>query len=357
VEGFDLGAHGDCLARFDAPRIPIENRGMLSLLLAAAIAQTALPLNIGGHVAPAPAGGYEFGWPGVYFEGRFTGASVEVAVDTGAEHLAISIDGVRKAELTKSGATRLKLENLGPGEHVVRLDKLTESQSGSARFEGFYVDKGRALPAPVRPRRIEFIGDSHTVGYGVRSASRDCTESQVYDLTDTSLAFGPILASRLDADYRIVAFSGRGVVRNYNGVAAGQPLPALFPRLIPGQDAPRVATNDPWKPDVVVIGLGTNDFSTSVQSGEAWADEGALRTVYREAYVAFVQGLKVSRPEARFFLIAGDTFDADVADVAQQAGATAVRITGMDRGACHWHPSAADQRMMADRLEAAIRGN
>jgi len=29
----------------------------------------------------------------------------------------------------------------------------------------------------------------------------------------------------------------------------------------------------------------------------------------------------------------------------------------MDRGACHWHPSAADQRMMADRLEAAIRAN
>ena len=34
---------------------------------------------------------------------------------------------------------------------------------------------------------------------------------------------------------------------------------------------------------------------------------------------------------------------------------TDYRITGMDRGACHWHPSTADQLMMADRLEAAIR--
>ena len=341
---------------------------MRSLLLAAALvvstpawAQTPLPLNIGGRVAPAPDGGYDFGWPGVYFEGRFAGPSVEVAVNTGAEHLAVSVDGVRKAELTQSGETRLKFDALGPGEHVVRLDKLTESQTGSARFEGFFVGaqggtQGKALPAQVRQRRIEFIGDSHTVGYGVRSPRRDCTQQQVHDLTDTSLAFGPILARRLEADYRIEAFSGRGVVRNYNGLAPGETLPVLFPRLIPGQAEPRVAAGDPWKPDVVVIGLGTNDFSTPLNPGEPWADEAALRKAYRDSYVAFVQGLKTSRPGARFFLIQGDSFVDDVAEVASRVGATAVRITDMERGACDWHPSVADQQMMADRLQAAITG-
>ncbi len=113
-------------------------------------AQTALPLNIGGRVAPAPDGTYEFGWPGVYFEGRFNGPSVEVVVDTGAEHLAVSVDGARKAELTKAGELHLLLDRLGPGEHVVRLDKLTESQTGSARFEGFFVGpREAALPAPA----------------------------------------------------------------------------------------------------------------------------------------------------------------------------------------------------------------
>jgi hypothetical protein len=331
---------------------------MLSLLLAAAIVQTPLPLNIGGRVAPASNSAYDFGWPGVYFEGRFTGPSVEIAVDTGVEHLAVSVDGVRKAELIKSGETRLKLDRLGPGEHVVRLDKLTESQTGSARFEGFFVGRaGRALPAPSRSRRIEFIGDSYTVAYGVRSTTRDCTEQQVHDLTDTSLSFAPILAARLDADYRIEAFSGRGVVRNYNGLAPGEPLPALFPRLIPGQGEPRIAADDPWKPEIVVIGLGTNDFSTALHAGEAWADEAALRKDYREAYVAFIAGLKASRPGARFFLIQGDTFVDDVAEVAGRAGATAVRVTGMERTACHGHPSVADQRMMADRLEAAIKSS
>jgi lysophospholipase L1-like esterase len=320
------------------------------------LAQTPLPLNIGGRVAPGPGGAYDFGWPGVYFEGRFSGPSVEVALSTGAEHLAVSIDGVRRAELTKSGETRLKLDALGPGDHTVRLDKLTESQTGSARFVGFFVGAdGKALPAPSRPRRIEFIGDSHTVGYGVRSTSRDCSEQQVHDLTDTSLAFGPILAERLDADYRIEAFSGRGVVRNYDGLAPGLPLLALFPRLIPGQEQPRIAADDPWRPDVVVIGLGTNDFSTPLHAGEAWADAAALHKDYRDRYVAFVQGLKASRPNARFFLIAGDSFADDVAEVAQHTGATPARITDMALGACHFHPSVADQKMMADKLEAAIR--
>ncbi|MFY8208839.1 MAG: SGNH/GDSL hydrolase family protein [Caulobacter sp.] len=320
-----------------------------------ALAQTALSLNIGGRVAPAPNGAYDFGWPGVYFEGRFSGPSVEIVVDPGGEHLAVSIDGVRKAELTKSGQTRLKLDRLGPGEHVVRLDKLTESQSGSSRFQGFFVGEGgKALPAPARPRKIEFIGDSHTVGYGSRSTSRSCTAQQIHDLTDTSLAFGPILARRLDADYRIQAFSGRGVVRNYNGGAPGLPLPALFPRLIPGQEQPRVDASESWSPDLLVIGLGTNDFSTPLNPGEPWKDEAALRKDYRDRYVAFIEALKASRPKARVFLIAGDSFAEDVAEVADRTGAKAVRITGMDLMACDWHPSAADQLMMADRLEAAI---
>ena len=330
---------------------------LLAALLAVttpAAAQAPITPHVGGRVVLAEAGGYRFGWPGVYFEGRFTGPSVEIAVEPGADILAVSIDGQARGEI-RGGTARLTLGDLGPGEHVVRLDKLTESQSGEARFIGFQTGEGgRALPPKARPRGIEFVGDSHTVGYGVRSQSRDCTEQQVHDLTDTSQAFGPILARRLDADYRIVAFSGRGVVRNYDGLAPGEPLPALFPRVIPGLAEPRIEPSEVWKPDLVVVGLGTNDFSTPLHPGEAWADETALRADYRDAYVAFVQGLAARRPGARFLLIAGDTFAEDVAEVADRTGALAVRITGMEQTACHGHPSVRDQRMMADRLEAAI---
>jgi lysophospholipase L1-like esterase len=325
-------------------------------------AQTALTPNIGGRVVPLPNGAAEFGWPGVYFEGRFTGRAVEVAVDPQREHLAVSIDGKVRTELNLPGVTRMSFDDLGPGEHVVRVDKLTESQTGSARFLGFTVGRGgQALPPPSRPRRIEFIGDSHTVGYGVRATKRSCTQAEIHDLTDTSLTFGPILSRRLDADYRIVAFSGRGVVRNYGGSSPGQPLPVLYSRLIPGQAAPVVDPADPWRPDLIVIGLGTNDFSTPVAPGEAWVDEAALHADYRETYADFIRDLARRQPQARFLLIAGDSFAADVEQVVQAVDAetpglaTPVRITGMDLSACDWHPSIADQTMMADRLEAAAR--
>lgn len=335
--------------------------GALSLTAAPAAAQTELVPHIGGRVTPAADGGLAFGWPGVYFEGRFSGSSVTVAVETGAEHLAVSIDGHVRAELDQPGLQRRTFDNLAPGEHVVRLDKLTESPTGGARFLGFFVGPGAMPLAPVaRLRRIEFIGDSFTVGYGVRSTSRDCSGQAVHDLTDTSLSFAPILAKRLGADYRIVAFSGRGVVRNYGGFL-GETMPALYPRLMPGQPGPRVDPAEAWRPDLIVVGLGTNDFSTPLKAGEAWSDEARLRASYRDTYVGFVSALAARDPQARFVLIAGDTFDADVEEVARRLNqattglATSVRVTGMDRQACHYHPSIADQRMMADRLEPAAR--
>ena len=91
------------------------------------------------------------------------------------------------------------------------------------------------------------------------------------------------------------------------------------------------------------------------------ACRGALRADWRSHYVAFVRRLMARQPQARFLLIAGDSFAADVDAVAQAVDAetpglaTPVRITGMDLSACDWHPSVADQTMMADRLEAAAR--
>ncbi len=332
------------------------------VLSSPAAAQTALTPNIGGRVVALPDGAYEFGWPGVYFEGRFTGRSVEVSIDPQLEVLAVSIDGKVRNEVAMSGVARLSYDDLGPGEHVVRVDKLTESQTGSARFLGFTIGRGgQALPPPIRPRKIEFIGDSHTVGYGVRSTKRSCTQAEIHDQTDTGLAFGPLLSRRLDADYRIVAFSGRGVVRNYGGAAPGQTLPVLYPRMIPGQAEPVVDPTEAWRPNLIVIGLGTNDFSTPVAPGEAWANADALHADYRRTYAGFIRDLAKRQPQARFLLIAGDSFAADVEAVAQAVDAetpglaTPVRITGMDLGACDWHPSIADQRMMADRLEAAAQ--
>ncbi|KQW82322.1 SGNH/GDSL hydrolase family protein [Brevundimonas sp. Root1279] len=326
-----------------------------------ALAQEALPLHIGGRVAAAPDGSLSFGWPGVYFEGRFEGTGVTVSLDAPRDHLRVLIDGEEKAVLREPGRVALTLADLSPGEHVVRLEKLTENQAGAGRFLGFRaVGDTAALPPRPRARRIEFIGDSFTVGYGNTAPGRDCTAEQIHDLTDTQAAFGPVVARRLDADYRINAWSGFGVVRNYAGNAPNLSLPTIYPRLIPSAPAPLEDADAGWSPQVIVINLGTNDFSTPLKPGEAWSDEAALRAAYRDRYRAFVHALHARHPRARFVLMGGPTFAADVEGVAAALNAetpgraVSAPYDGLDLMACDGHPSLADEAKLAAVVEAAI---
>lgn len=330
------------------------------LLLTAAEPSAPLPVHTGGRTVTAPDGSRGFGWPGVYFEARFRGAAVRVRFDAPADHLRLSIDGKEHRVFRAPGAVDLTIEGLSHGDHIVRLEKLTESQAGSSRFIGFEAPGGTPLQPQPRTRQIEFIGDSFTVGYGNTSPGVMCTPQQVHALTDTSQAFGPLLASAIGADYRIHAYSGFGVVRNYDGNVQGQNLPLLYPRAIPGDAEPMTAADPMWKPGVIAIGLGGNDFSTPIKPGEAWRDAEALRIAYRDRYVAFVTELAARNPQARIILMGSDLFFAEVAVVAarlQPALGTRVRtlrVTGFELTGCQGHPSLADHRRMASLLGDAL---
>ncbi|TFI57666.1 lipase [Sphingomonas parva] len=329
-------------------------------LLGAAAPPTDPAPHVGGRVI-ADDGAWVFGWPGTYFESRFRGTAIGVRIEAPAEHMRLLVDGEEKMVLKRAGRGEILLGGLADGEHSVRLEKMTESQSGGGRFLGFFVPPGGALlPASARPRQIEFIGDSFTVGYGNTSASRTCTDREVHDTTDTQSAFGPLLAKRLDADYRINAYSGFGMVRNYNGTSRGLSLPAIYPRLKP-DEAGHVEGSDPaWRPQVIVINLGTNDFSTALNPGEPWRDAEALKAAYRARYVGFVRELRARQPQARFVLMGSDLFFAEVERVAAAFGKAdagrivTLRFDGLDYAGCHSHPSLADDRKLADLLAGTI---
>ena len=346
--------------------MPIFRPGLLLLLglTAPLAAQAPLPVHVGGRAIHERDGGWRFGWPGVYFESRFRGPGITVAVDSSADYLRISVDGAERGVLIRPGTARLTISRLAPGPHVVRLDKLTESQQagGGGRFLGFFPVAGDTpLPAPVgRARRIEFIGDSYTVGYGNGSPGRTCTRAEVHDYTDTSRAWATLLAARLDAEYRINAYSGIGVVRNYDGNMAGQSMVTMYERLIPGDPAPLETGASGWRPQIIVISLGGNDFSTPLHAGEHWADQDALRADWRAHYVAFVRMLAARQPQAHFLLMGHDPFFPDVALVAAALNRGATRpVAPLHYGelqltGCDWHPSLADHRAIAELVAGAI---
>lgn len=341
---------------------------MLMVFAAAVAAASAaaglqpLPVHVGGRVIAAPDGSLLFGWPGVYLESRFRGPAVRARFDTGDDFLRLLVDGKEVMRFDGSGSVDRTFAGLGPGEHLVRLEKLTESPVGGPRFVGFYPMTG-SVPerAPTRVHEIEFIGDSYTVGYGNTAASRQCTDREIHDRTDTTKAFGPLLARTFDADYRIIAYSGRGVVRNYGGAVPGESMVSLYPRAKP-DDAKDLARPDPaWRPQVIVINLGTNDFSTKLNPGEKWASDAALHADYRKTYVDFVLRLHASQPQARFVLMGSDMFFADVGQVAVAVNArapglaTPVKFGGLELTACNWHPSVRDDRTLAASLAPVVK--
>lgn len=343
---------------------------MKSVLILAALATSAataapapapLPVHVGGRVIADADGGLTFGWPGAYFESRFRGTGVRVRFDAPSDHLRLLVDGEERILFEAPGLVDTQIERLSDGEHVVRLEKLTESQQGGSRFLGFLPAAGSVpLPAPARVRQIEFIGDSHSVGYGNRSSTQTCTQREIHDRTDTQQAFGPIVAHHYDADYRIHAFSGFGIVRNYDGGSRGLDLPTLYPRLKP-DDGAKLETSDPaWRPQIVVVNLGTNDFSTPLNPDERWRDQASLKQAYSAGYVGFVSGLQKRYPGARFILMAPEAFRADVEKVATALNArnpgrtSVVPVAGLDLAACDWHPSLADHRKLARLVEERV---
>jgi len=321
----------------------------------------ALPMHMGGR---AEVRGDEAvrQWPGTYFETAFSGTQVSLWVGAGEQTLHVRVDGEIVQTLMRPAPGLYALIGLANGPHRLAVEVASESQAAPTRFGGFYAAAGTtASNAPARLRQIEFIGDSYTVGYGNTSSTRDCTEQKVWETTDTSQAFGPMLARRYGAEYQINAISGRGVVRSYDGAAVDS-LPAVYPYLLFDRvDSYRDPT---WRPEWIVISLGTNDFSTQLHPGEKWRSRAELSADFQLSYLAFVERLRASNPNAHFIIWTTDTANGEVAaqvraavEKMKSAGERRidfVEITGLDFGGCNYHPSVADDRKIAERLAVLI---
>ena len=307
---------------------------------------------------------YQQQWPGVYFEADFSGQQVFFKLGENHMNLHVTVDQHAPETLTTPSPGLYVIKGLKKKPHQVRIEVITESQSNLNNFGGFYISPTaesiakKATATGGKPtHQIEFIGDSHTVGYGNVSPKRECTTDEVWATTDTSQAYGPLVARHCKADYQINAISGRGIVRNYGGFQADT-LPQVYPYILFDKAKP---FNDPqWHPDVIVISLGTNDFSTPLTPNEKWKTREQLHEDYEATYVKFVQELRKRNPTARFILWATDGANgeiiAEVTKVVAKLKAmgehkvTFVPVIGLTFTGCHWHPSVKDDQTIAGKL-------
>lgn len=185
---------------------------------------------------------------------------------------------------------------------VVCLVKESEVQYASSGILAFYTDEEAEIrPTDKKDRKIEFIGDSITCGYGVLGGPKAPFSTETESADD---AFAVQCARALDADYQLVSFSGIGVISRYIEPEENEPLTdVLMPALYPHTDAV-LAKRYGWRPEswdfssfcpqVVVINLGTNDdsYTRGIREREER---------FEEEYCEFVRNIHRRNPGADFF--------------------------------------------------------
>jgi lysophospholipase L1-like esterase len=307
-----------------------------------------------GRFDTRDAAGPRAAWGSTSIMARWKGAAIKATIK-GDTYFQVVIDGAptRVLHSDKAGSELSAATGLDNKEHTIELVKRPEAWLGAFQFLGFELEAGGKL-LPLGPRsdkRIEVIGDSISCGYG--NEVKGPGGGNPPDQQNGYMVYGPIAARRFGGEAVVLACSGRCMWPENT-------MAELFDQSLPG-DRGSTWNHKTWVPGVVVIDLGTNDFSRGVPERAGWTS----------AYKAFVKRIRADAPDAHFFLATGpigqraqQQWDEYVSSVVKDLNAQGdprvhflpfelydVRIDGMGGDG---HPNVTTHTKMAAKLAAAI---
>ena len=165
---------------------------------------------------------------------------------------------------------------LAEGENTVRLIKLSESMQSELGIDSIETDAGSTIkPTSAKERKLEFIGDSITCGYGIDLPLKDPSTGENNKFStlseDASKTYAYQIASMFDSDVDLFSMSGCGVWCNYGG-SRDHTMEKYYRKTslntwnsISSQDYVLIQDFDwdhsQYQPDCIVIDLGTNDWT------------------------------------------------------------------------------------------------
>lgn len=200
----------------------------------------------------------------VWIDSDVTGAEVDKVIYTEGTDTLIVIATAEDFAAKAAQMPKAERKKYLAGEHKVIIQKRTEGEQGTTTIKEFITEGDMLQAEGLKPRMIEFVGDSYTCGYGSEnSVSSDPFKPETENVNKS---YCEILARHFDADAFIVAHSGMGIARNYNSKFAGYYMPDRYNQVFDMDDKTMWdAKKSAFAPAVTVIYLGTNDFSVSTQ--------------------------------------------------------------------------------------------
>lgn len=208
-----------------------------------------------------------------FFEGDCLEA--EIASEGGGEDFQAWIgvyadDAEVKRFALQAGENRYRLwEGDGRKRVKIRLVKLSENQYAYVSFRRFFMDEAAKITATCgKEKRIQFIGDSITCGFGNEGKAGDGFKTG----TENPLkAYACLTAEKLSAEATLIAWSGIGIISSYVDPDVEVPnTGVLVPVVYPHTDY-SLQCRMGWETQLfdfsaddsklIVINLGTNDSS------------------------------------------------------------------------------------------------
>lgn len=247
---------------------------------------------------------------------------------------------------------------------VVEVMQLSEAKRGVVGVEAILVESKSSTPVTPTPKKdmsIEFIGDSITCAYGVESTGYD--DPFVTTKENFMKSYAYLTAQALDADYSTVCYSAFGVLSGWtdDGTIKEEKLvPPLYEQVSLDFPEPWDSSAHPF--DVVVISLGTNDF-TYTGADEERMDEFAL------AYIGLLRQVREQHPESYIICTLGTMGCTELGPYVKRAVQSFRSATGDARVRCYrsdrideesdgigtyGHPNAITHQKISEQLLRAI---
>lgn len=217
----------------------------------------------------------------------------------------------KRFSLEEDEADYVLYEGEADAELTITICKYSEPEYAACGIAWIETDSASLLPPPMpKARRIQFIGDSITCGYGVEGSLEDTVLETAKE--NPAKAYSLLTARALDAEAEIVAWNGKGVITQYVGEEDNAPVNGwLVPMLYEYTDAGCERDyfhrkKDDWEfwnhasyiPDLVIVYLGTNDASYTRGIWERNRE-------FEDAYTAFLERIHQNHPSAKILCTLG----------------------------------------------------
>ena len=274
----------------------------------------------------------------------------------GDSYFTVYVDGVRQDERLEAVSGEESLltlaSGLEKGTHTFRLLKQSHVAHSKTVITSISL-KGTIGERPAdRKAYIEFYGDSITCGYGVASEYvrrvNGLANNDAY-YCDGTKAYAFLAAEELDVDYSMVSVSGWRLA----GTSASIPI-TCYPYINWNRNSQKYDFTS-RVPDLVVINLGTNDYSAKIGEATFGADMETwikrIRSDYGKADLPFVFVVNSMSDGYQ------GTIKSKLTEMGGEAAGLYVMTTVQDRRGLSNHPTCAGQKKTAELLSKFIRDN